>query len=110
MNIIRSLITRLTRRPVASPNGTPIRAIIAPAACGGFLLFIDYAHRQIAADVDLGTRWDAYDTPDDREFTVADRGLTGMGLARTGPWRADGYPGRFTAPITHLDRERTGRA
>ncbi|MBO3740003.1 hypothetical protein [Actinoplanes flavus] len=88
---------RVTRNVL--PHGGPVRAVIAPAACGGFLLFIDYTRRQIAADVDLGIRFDEYEIPNADEFAAADQGLAEMGLTRTGPWQPDGYPGKFIAPI-----------
>lgn len=87
--------------PVRSPYGAPVRAIIAPAACGGFLLFIDYAQRQIAADVELGLREDEYEIPNAAEYAAADRGLADLGLTRTEPWRAEGRPGKFVASITN---------
>ncbi|SNY52037.1 hypothetical protein [Paractinoplanes atraurantiacus] len=104
----RNLFAFLTGRrdkPTPSPYGAPVRAIIAPAACGGFLLFIDYAQRQIAADVDLGIRFDEYEVPTDAEFAAADRGLAELGLTRIEPWLAGNRPGKFVALITNVRTE-----
>jgi hypothetical protein len=97
---------RVTRN--RHPHGEPVRAIIAPAACGGFLLFVDYKLRQVPADVDLGTRFDTYEFPNAAEFATADQGLTDMGLTRTGEWRPEGYPGKFVAPIATSEQEGKG--
>jgi hypothetical protein len=100
---LRNLFRFLARRrTLTGPSyGAPVRAIIAPAACGGFLLFINYEHRQIAADADLGLRMEEYEVPNASEFAAADRGLADLGLIRNQPWNAEGYPGKFVASITN---------
>lgn len=81
--------------------GQPVRAVIAPAACGGFVLLAEFTHaglRPIGAD--LGVRWDDYDTPNPAEIAAADAELTRLGLTRAAPWRPGSVPGSLTAPVT----------
>jgi hypothetical protein len=81
--------------------GEPVRAVIAPAACGGFVLLTEFTRtglRPIGAD--LGIRWDDYDTPNPAEIAAADAELTHLGLTRTAPWRPGSVTGSLTAPVT----------
>lgn len=48
-------------RPVVH-RGRAVRAVIAPAGCGGYLLFIEY-HRREELD-GMPTRFETYDAPD----------------------------------------------
>jgi len=67
--------------------GAPLRATIAPAACGGYVLLIDYA--QGTEWVSLPTRTEPYDRPDEREFTAVAAALAERRLTRTTPWQID---------------------
>jgi hypothetical protein len=88
-------VTRLRpRRPIWL--GTPLRATIAPAACGGYTLLIHYT--QGVERVDLPLRMEDYDRPDEREFTAVAVALAERGLTRTTPWQIDAYA-RLCAPI-----------
>jgi len=90
---------RVSRPPTAW--GDPVRAMIAPTACGGFLLFTEFtlAGRR-RTGVDLGTRWDAYTTPLPAEIALADAGLTVLGLTRGSAWEPGSVPGSLTASVT----------
>ena len=81
--------------------GVPVRAVIAPAACGGFVLRAEFTRtglRPIGAD--LGIRYDDYDTPNPAEMAAADTELARLGLTRTASWRPGSEYGSLTAPIT----------
>ncbi|MGC5330676.1 hypothetical protein [Micromonospora sp. DT62] len=76
--------------------GTPLRATIAAAACGGYILLLHYT--QGVERVDLPLRMEEYDRPDEREFTAVAAALASRGLTRTTSWQIDAY-GRLCAPI-----------
>lgn len=83
------------RRPISL--GTPLRATIAPAACGGYILLIDYAQGTEWVS-SLPARTEPYNRPDEREFTAVAAALAARGLMRTSPWQIDGY-GRLCIDI-----------
>ena len=86
LRALRTAVARLRpRRPLWL--GTPLRATIAPAACGGYTLLIDY--NQGTEWVDLPLRMEPYDRPDEREFTAVAAALAERGLTRTTPWQID---------------------
>jgi hypothetical protein len=85
-------------RPVA-PRGRAVRAVIAPAGCGGYLLFIEYHRREWIGD--MPTRFETYDSPDDREFTAAATALAARGLAPVGAWQP-GEHGTHETTLTIL--------
>ncbi|MFF4879723.1 hypothetical protein [Micromonospora sp. NPDC000668] len=84
--------------------GTPLRATIAAAACGGYILLIDYAQGTEWVS-SLTTRMEEYDRPDEREFAAVAAALAARGLIRTTAWQIDAY-GRLCAPIAVI---RTGK-
>jgi hypothetical protein len=95
--------------PVAVLLGTPQRATIAPYACGGYMLLIDYTDGR--ERLDLADRYDNlhdYDHPDDRDFTAAADHLAARGLAWVLPWALDQH-GNLTAPIVPVAREESHR-
>jgi hypothetical protein len=84
--------------------GRPVDAVIAPAACGGFLMLVRYTHTH---RVPLPTRFETYDkTPDALEFDAAAAWLAAHGLALAGDWRPGEY-GHQTAPLTSAPLEVT---
>ncbi|MET8371784.1 hypothetical protein [Micromonospora profundi] len=102
LRTLRKAATRLRpRRPIWL--GTPLRATITPAASGGYTLLIDY--NQGTEWVDLPTRMQEYDRPDEREFTAVAAALAARGLIRTTGWQIDTH-GRLCAPIAVI---RTGK-
>jgi hypothetical protein len=81
--------------------GEAVRAVIAPAACGGFVLLAEFTRAGLrSVGADLGIRWDDYDTPDPAEIAAADAELTRLSLTRTAAWRPGSEPGSLTAPVT----------
>ncbi|MEU4216210.1 hypothetical protein [Actinoplanes sp. NPDC026623] len=85
--------------------GDPEHALIVPTACGGFLLFIKFSNTgRRRTGVDLGTRWDDYDVPDDREITAAAEGLARLGLTLTAPWTPGSERYSLTAPVALAPR------
>ncbi|MDO3687360.1 hypothetical protein [Micromonospora sp. C28ISP2-4] len=95
LRALRTAVARLrTHRPFWL--GTPLRATIAPAASGGYTLLIDY--NQGTEWVELPTRVQPYDRPDEREFTAATAALAERRLIRTTPWQIDAH-GRLCAPV-----------
>ncbi|MEE6260188.1 hypothetical protein [Plantactinospora sonchi] len=102
MRALRRAATRLRpRRPYWL--GTPLRATIAAAACGGYILLITYS--QGTERVHLPTRMEEYDRPDEREFAAVATALAERGLTRTTPWQIDAY-GRLCAPIASKEARR----
>jgi hypothetical protein len=100
---LRALFSRVRLLgPVAVLLGTPQRATIAPYACGGYMLLIDYTDGR--ERLDLPRRAEEYDRPDDREFTAAAGHLAARGLAWVLPWQLDVH-GNLTAPVVPVDRE-----
>lgn len=75
--------------------GTPLRATIAPATHGGYLLLIHYTQ---------GTEWvrtlpahtSQPDRPNEGEFAAVADALTARGLTRTSPWHIDSDARLFT--------------
>ncbi|WP_052720443.1 hypothetical protein [Actinoplanes rectilineatus] len=87
----------MSRPPIAW--GDPVRAVIAPAGCGGYILFTYFSvGGRRRTGVDLGIRWDAYTEPLPGEVAAADAGLTLLGLTRTTPW-SSGRSGSLTAAV-----------
>jgi hypothetical protein len=97
---LRVLAARLRPRP-AFWLGKPIRVTIAAAACGGYILRIH--HTQGVEWIDLPDRTEAYDRPDEREFTAAAAALTGRRLVWVLPWELDEC-GNLTAPAVPAER------
>lgn len=96
-------MSRVAKLPAAW--GEPECAVIVPTACGGFLLFVRFSNAgRRRTGVDLGTRWDDYDEPDQRETTAATEGLAQLGLSLTGPWMPGTERYSLTAPITLAPR------
>lgn len=81
--------------------GEPVRAVIAPAACGGFVLLAEFtrAGRRLLP-AELGIRWDEYESPNPAEIAAADTALTRLGIVRTTPWRSGVVAGSLTATLT----------
>jgi hypothetical protein len=97
----RALLTALSRfrpRPMWW-LGRPYRVTIAAAASGGYLLLIH--HTQGTEWIELPTRTEPYDHPDEREFSAAADALAARRLAWVLPWQLDAN-GSLTAPITTL--------
>ncbi|MEU5939042.1 hypothetical protein ABZ807_07595 [Micromonospora sp. NPDC047548] len=96
---LRALLKAATRLRPRRPIwlGTPLRATIAPAACGGYILLIRYTQGTEWVS-SLPTRMEEYDRPDEREFTAVAAALAERGLMRTTPWQIDQYA-RLCAPI-----------
>ncbi|MET8123426.1 hypothetical protein [Micromonospora sp. NPDC005291] len=103
---LRALRTAATRLRPRRPYwlGTPLRATIAPAACGGYVLLIHYTNG-VEWVSSLPTRTEEYDRPDEREFTAVAAALATRGLTRTTPWQIDQHA-RLCAPIAVI---RTGK-
>ncbi|WP_018218223.1 hypothetical protein [Salinispora vitiensis] len=84
---LRRAVARVRPRP-RWWLGTPLRATIAPAASGGYLLLIHCTQ---------GTEWvrtlprrnGTPDRPDEGEFAAVADALTARGLTRTSPWHID---------------------
>ncbi|MEV6695081.1 hypothetical protein AB0M35_26765 [Micromonospora sp. NPDC051196] len=105
LRALRNAVARLRpRRPLLI--GTPLRVTITAAACGGYTLLIHYT--QGTEWVDLPTRMEDYDRPDEREFTAVAAALASRGLTRTTGWQIDTY-GRLCAPIAVIDSAGAGR-
>ena len=100
---LRALWSRLRLLgPVGVLLGTPQRATIAAAACGGYLMFIDYSDGREWLDLPL--RMEEYDHPDEREFTAAAAHLAARGLAWVLPWQLTAA-GDLTAPVVPVARK-----
>jgi hypothetical protein len=91
--------------PVAVLLGTPQRATIAPYACGGYMLLIDYDQGRERLDLaDRSGDLHDYDRPDDRDFTAAADHMAARGLAWVLPWQLDPH-GNLTAPVVPVTGE-----
>lgn len=83
--------------------GEPVRAVIAPAACGGFVLLAEFTRtglRDIGGD--LGIRWEEYDVPNAAEIAAADTELTRHGFTRTTEWQPGTVSGSLSAALTRI--------
>lgn len=101
LRALRNAVARWRpRRPALV--GTPVRATITAAACGGYTLLIHYT--QGTEWVDLPLRMEDYDRPDEREFTAVAAALAARDLTRLTPWQIDAY-GRLCAPIAVIRKE-----
>ncbi|PZF99494.1 hypothetical protein [Micromonospora deserti] len=105
LRALRRAATRLRpRRPFWL--GRPLRATIAPATSGGYVLLIRYA--QGTEWVFLPTRTQPYQRPDEREFTAVAAALATRGLIRTTPWHID-TDANLCADITPATRKEARR-
>jgi hypothetical protein len=96
--------TRRVSRP-PTQYGDPVRALIDPALCGGFVLLTEFTRAGWRrTGVDLGTRWDTYSAPLPAEIATADAGLSRLGLTRIGPWEPGSEEGSLTAPVVRAPR------
>ncbi len=95
--------------PIAVLLGRPQRATIAPYACGGYLLLIDYDQGRERLDLaDRSGDLADYDHPDDRDFIAAAEHLAARGLVWVLPWQLDQH-GNLTAPVVPVAREESNR-
>ncbi|NIL56231.1 hypothetical protein HCB18_04185 [Salinispora arenicola] len=104
MQVLRRAAARFRPRP-RWWLGTPLRATIAPATHGGYLLLIHYTQ---------GTEWvstlPTRTTPgrhDERELAAVADALSARGLTRTSPWQIDS-DARLCTDITTV-RRTTGK-
>lgn len=102
--VLRTAIGRVHPRTPPLP-GTPVRAIIAPTACGGYVLAMDFittsGERRFVRD--LPTRMEPYGpTADAAEVAEAVRRLHTLGLIPTDVWTPN-HRGYLCAPITAAD-------
>ena len=88
-------------RPVACP-GRAVRAVIAPCACGGYRLFVDYEYRQEAGG--LPTRLEEYAAHARR---VASRAAACSGVGRTLHWHDQLHPDTIPLDQCRLDDPQT---
>lgn len=84
---LRRAVARVRPRP-RWWLGTPLRATIAPAAHGGYLLLIHYTQGTEWVST-LPVRTSQPDRPTEGEFTAVADALTARGLTRTSPWQID---------------------
>lgn len=111
LSLVRRLLRLATRSQPRSmfPGrrpGRPVRAVIAPAAWGGYMLFVEY---RITERVDLPIRFEEYDAPDELEFAAAAEALRVRGLTLAAGWlpESSGSVG-LTAPLCVAPLEVTG--